>query len=165
MVTTPAPGTYINHFNIKASDGWFGNSEMRFRSYEISAWQFSPGANGTSWFLIGNKCDKGIYAQDNVVTSDGYDAVVSISPTVTRGAFQTCNGLQAQYAINITETDGGLLGDDDDYGWRIYAGSVYPNGAMYDPVVNSFYAETFPNGLNGPLDDGSRTAYLRIIIY
>jgi hypothetical protein len=165
VVTGPAPGTYINHFNIKATDGWFGNSEMRFHSFAISAWQFQPGMNGTSWFLIGNKCDKGTYSQDNVVTSDGYDAVVSISPTVTRGLILSCAGLTAQYAIWITESDGGLLGDDDDYGWRIYAGSVYPNGAMYDPVVNSFYAETFPNGLFGPLDDAHRTAYLRIIVY
>ena len=163
--TTPAPGTYINHFNIKADDGWFGNSEMRFRSYAIAGWQFQQGLNGTSWYLFGHLCDKGIYSQDGVVTSDGYDGLFSISPTVTRGSFLSCDGLAAQYAIHITEQDGDLNGNDDDYGWRIYAAGYYPSGTMYDPVVNSFYAETFPNGLYGPLDDAHRTAYLRIIAY
>jgi len=165
VVTQPPPGTYINHFNIKADDGWFGNSEMRFRSYAISAWQFQPGPNGTSWYLFGNLCDKGVYSQDGVVTSVGYDGLYLISPTVTRGSIQTCNGLVAQYAIHITEVDGDLNGNDDDYGWRIYAAGNYPSGTMYDPVVNSFYAETFPNGLFGPLDDAHRTAYLRVIVY
>jgi hypothetical protein len=161
-----APGTYINHFNIKASDGWFGNSEMRFYSFAEVGWQFQPGANGTSWFLIANhECAKGTYSQDGVVTSDGYDGLFSISPTVTRGSVLSCDGLTAQYAIHIMEADGGLNGAADDYGWRIYAAGGYPSGAMYDPYVNSFYAETFPNGLQGPLDDASRTAYLRIIVY
>jgi len=95
----------------------------------------------------------------------GYDGLYLISPTVTRGSIQTCNGLVAQYAIHITEVDGDLNGNDDDYGWRIYAAGNYPSGTMYDPVVNSFYAETFPNGLFGPLDDAHRTAYLRVIVY
>lgn len=164
-VGAPAPGVYINHFNIKADDGWFGNSEMRFRSYAIAGWEFQPGPNGTSWYPFGHQCDKGIYSQDGVVTSDGYDGLFSISPTVTRGSFLSCDGLAAQYAIHITESDGDLNGNDDDYGWRIYAAGNYPSGTMYDPVVNSFYAETFPNGLFGPLDDASRTAYLRIIVY
>jgi len=163
-VQTP-PGTYINHFNIKADDGWFGNSEMRFRSYAISAWQFQQGPNGTSWYLFGNLCDKGVYSQDGIVTSVGYDGLYLISPTVTRGSIQTCNGLVAQYAIHITEVDGDLNGNDDDYGWRIYAAGNYPSGTMYDPYVNSFYAETFPNGIYGLLDDAHRTAYLRIIVY
>jgi len=46
-----------------------------------------------------------------------------------------------------------------------FLGGYYPSGAMYDPYVNSFYAETFPNGQFGPLDDAHRTAYLRIIVY
>ncbi len=166
VITSPAPGTYINHFNIKQDDGWFGNSEMRFYSFAEVGWQFQQGNNGTSWFLIAShECAKGTYSQDGVVTSDGYDGLFSISPTVTRGSFLSCDGLQAQYAIHIMEADGGLNGAADDYGWRIYAAGGYPSGAMYDPVVNSFYAETFPNGLFGPLDDAHRTAYLRIIVY
>jgi len=163
----PAPGTYINHFNIKQDDGWFGNSEMRFYSFAEVGWEFHQGLNGTSWFLIANhECAKGTYSQDGVDTSGGYDGLFPISPTVTRGSgILTCDGLQAQYAIHIMEADGGLNGDDDDYGWRIYAGGGYPSGAMYDPVVNSFYVETFPNGLYLPLDDGHRSAYLRIIVY
>jgi hypothetical protein len=164
--TTPAPGTYINHFNIKQDDGWFGNSEMRFYSFAEVGGQFQPGANGTSWFLITtHSCAEGTYSQDGVVTSDGYDGLFLISPTVKRGSVLTCDGLQASYAIHIMEADGGLNGAADDYGWRIYAGVSYPYGAMYDPVVNSFYVETFPNGLQGPLDDAHRSAYLRIIVY
>jgi hypothetical protein len=163
---SPAPGTYINHFNIKQDDGWFGNSEMRFYSFAEVGGQFQPGANGTSWFFIAtHSCAEGTYAQDGVVTSDGYDGLFLISPTVKRGSVLTCDGLQASYAIHIMEADGGLNGAADDYGWRIYAGVSYPYGAMYDPVVNSFYVETFPNGLQGPLDDAHRSAYLRIIVY
>jgi hypothetical protein len=163
---SPAPGTYINHFNIKQDDGWFGNSEMRFYSFAEVGGQFHQGLNGTSWFFITtHSCAKGTYSQDGVVTSDGYDGLFPISPTVTRTSGLTCDGLQASYAIHIMEDDGGLNGDDDDYGWRIYAGVSYPYGAMYDPVVNSFYVETFPNGEQGPLDDAHRSAYLRIIVY
>lgn len=72
--------------------------------------------------------------------------------------------MPAQYAINIWEIDGGL-NNDDDYGWRIWAGGNYPSGALYDPYVNSFYANTFPNGEFGALTDDARTAYLRIIVY
>lgn len=161
-----APGTYINHFNIKQDDGWFGNSEMRFHSSAVVGWQFEQGQNGTSWFLISqHSCPKGTYSQDGVDTSAGYDGLFLISPTVTRGSFLTCNGFQAQYAIQIIEDDGGLNGEDDDFGWRIYAAGYYPSGAMYDPYVNSFYKETFPNGQFGPLNDADRSAYLRIIVY
>jgi hypothetical protein len=162
----PAPGTYINHFNIKQDDGWFGNSEMRFYSFALVGWEFHQLNNGT-WFPISqHSCPKGTYWQDGVVTSSGYDGLFPISPTVTRSTFVlTCDGLQAQYAIHIMEDDGGLNFDDDDFGWRIYANGYYPSGAMYDPYVNSFYKETFPNGLFGALDDPSRSAYLRIIVY
>lgn len=89
----PAPGTYINHFNIKADDGWFGGGqEMQFRSFAISAWQFVGGSGG-SWFLIGNKCDKRTYYQNGVNTSQGYDGLFSISPTVTKFAPLSCAGI------------------------------------------------------------------------
>lgn len=161
-----APGTYINHFNIKQDDGWFGSSEMRFHSFAKVGWQFEPARNGTSWVMISqHSCPKGTYSKDGVDTSAGYDGLFLISPTVTRGSFLTCNGFQAQYAIQIIEDDGGLNGEDDDFGWRIYAAGYYPSGAMYDPYVNSFYKETFPNGEFGPLNDADRSAYLRIIVY
>jgi hypothetical protein len=155
-----APGTYINHFNIKADDGLFGSSEMRFFSYAVAGWQFVDGNNGTSHFLVANHiCDKGLYSRDGVDNSGGYDGLWMISPTVTRNSFLSCDGVQAQYAIHIVEVDGDLNGNNDDYGWRFYAAGGYPSGALYDPYVNSFYAETFPP------NDYTRTAYLRIEIH
>jgi hypothetical protein len=158
--TTPAPGTYINHFNIKADDGWFGSEEMRFRSWALAGhWLFQQSRNGDSYALIADYlCDKGTYSQDGVNQSQGYDGLFLISPTVYRGSFLTCSGYPATYAIHIVEVDGDLNGNDDDYGWRIYAPGGYPAGAMYD-YVYSYYGNTYP------AFEANRSAYLRITIY
>jgi len=104
----------------------------------------------------------GTYAQDGVVEDQGYDGLFLISPTVYRGLYLTCNGRPAFYAINIIEDDGGLLGDDDDYGWRFYFNAAYPAGATYDTVY-SYYGNTYPFHYDDPAFN--RVAYLRITIY
>ena len=155
--TTTAPGTYITHFNIKVDDGWFGGSEMVFYSSAIAGhWLFVESRNGGTYALHADYlCDKGAYGQNGVVTSEGYDGLFLISPTVTTGSFLTCEGHPATYAIHIMESDGGLLFGDDDFGWRIYGPGGYPAGAMRD-FVYSYYKETYP------AFDYNRSAYLRI---
>lgn len=158
--TTTAPGTYITHFNIKVSDGLFGDSEMVFESRALAGhWLFVESRNGGTYALIADyMCDKGTYGQDGVNTSQGYDGLFMISPTVYKGSFLTCNGFPAVYAVHIMESDGGLLFGDDDFGWRIYSPGGYPAGATYD-LVYSYYKETYP------AFDANRSAYLRITIY
>jgi hypothetical protein len=157
--TSTLPGTYITHFNIKASDGWFGSSEMVFYGKAIAGnFRFVRGSSGTNYLVADYLCDKGIYAQSGVNTSQGYDGLFMISPTVVKGAFVTCNGYSALYAVHIMESDGGVYGNDDDYGWRIYAPGYYPSGTTYD-VVYSYYNETYP------VSEDNRSAYLRISIY
>jgi hypothetical protein len=157
-MSTP-PGTYITHFNIKATDGWFGSSEMVFYGKAIAGnFRFVPGSAGTNYLVADYLCDKGVYAQSGVNTSQGYDGLFPISPTVVKGAFLTCSGYSARYAVHIMESDGGLYGKDDDYGWRIYAPGYYPGGTTYD-VVYSYYNETYP------VSDDNRSAYLKISIY
>jgi hypothetical protein len=157
VVTSTPPGTYITHFNIQASDGWFGQEEMRFQSYAVAGHaQFVQFANG-SWHLIADYlCDKGLYSQDAVNQYQGYYGPYSISPTVTRGSFLLCSGFSAVYAVHMYEVDGDI-GQNDDYGWRFWAAGGYPNGATYD-VVYSFYANTFP------MEDANKSAYFRITI-
>lgn len=163
---TPAPGTYINHFNIQEGDGWFGDSEMQFRSFAIVGYQgFVQGnyEHPDNWFIVSNSmCPMGTYAQNGVVEDQGYDGLYSISPSVRCGTYLTCNGQPAIYAINMVEIDGGIMGDDDDYGWRIYAAGGYPSGTTYDTVY-SYYGNTFPYDPGNPAFN--RVAYMRITIY
>ncbi len=160
----PAPGTYINHFNIQEGDGWFGDSEMRFHSYAIAGFrEFVPNNNGDGYILIADDiCPVGTYARDGVVEDQGYDGLFPISPTVYRGLYLTCHGRPAFYAINMVEDDGGLMQPDDDYGWRFYTYGGYPAGATYDTVY-SYYGNTFP--FHGDDPAFNRVAYLRITIY
>jgi|GEM_PF-2329698 len=156
--STLPPGTYITHFNIQASDGWFGDTEeMRFQSYAIGGhWWFEQFPNG-SWHLFSDTlCDKGLYAQDGVEQYVGYYGPYLISPTVTRGSILSCNGYPAVYAVHMYEVDGDV-GQNDDYGWRIYGPGYYPSGTTYD-VVYSFYANTFPP------EDANKSAYFRITV-
>jgi hypothetical protein len=156
--TTPVPGTYITHFNIQASDGWFGQEEMRFQSVALAGhWEFVRYANGSNHLIADYSCDKGLYSQDAVNQYQGYYGPYSISPTVTKGSALSCNGFPAVYAVHMYEVDGDI-GQNDDYGWRISARGDYPSGAMYD-VVNSFYANTLP------MEDANKSAYFRIAIY
>ena len=156
--TTPAPGTYITHFNIQASDGWFGQEEMRFQSYAIAGhWDFVQFANGSYHLIADYLCDKGLYSQDAVNQYQGYYGPYLISPTVSKGAFLTCNGYPATYAVHMYEVDGDI-GQNDDYGWRFYAAGYYPSGTTYD-VVYSFYANTFPQ------ENANLSAYFRLAIY
>lgn len=159
----PPRGTYINHFNIQEGDGWFGDSEMQFRSVALAGHlEFVQGLNLDNYFLIADyKCPLGTYAQNGVVEDQGYDGLYLLSPTVYSGSYLTCNGYPATYAINIFEMDGGLLADDDDYGWRIYAAGYYPVGATYNTVY-SYYGNTFPFHDYDPAYN--RVAYLRITI-
>jgi hypothetical protein len=155
--TTLAPGTYITHFNIQASDGWFGSEEMRFQSYAVAGnWHFVQFPNG-SWHLISDYiCDKGLYSQDGVNQYQGYYGPYSISPTVVKNSFLSCNGYPAVYAVHMYEVDGDI-GSDDDYGWRFWAAGGYPGGATYD-VVYTYYANTFPQ------ENANTSAYFRITI-
>jgi len=155
--TTLAPGTYITHFNIQASDGWFGSEEMRFQSYAVAGnWHFVQFPNG-SWRLISDYiCDKGLYSQDGVSQYQGYYGPYSISPTVVKNSFLSCNGYPAVYAIHMYEVDGDI-GSDDDYGWRFWAAGYYPSGATYN-VVYTYYANTFPQ------ENANTSAYFRITI-
>jgi hypothetical protein len=156
---TVAPGTYITHFNIKVSDGWFGGSEIVFHSWALAGHVvFVPGSGGTNFLIADHSCPKGDYAQTGVATSQGYDGLVMLSPTVYKGSFLTCDGLQAGYAVHLMESDGGFLGADDDFGWRFYYAGEYPAGTMYD-VVYSYYKETYP------AYDNNRSAYVRLSIY
>ena len=133
---------------------------MRFQSYVIAGhWWFEQFANG-SWHLFSDYiCEKGLYSQDAVNQYQGYYGPYSISPTVTRGSILSCNGYPAIYAVHMYEVDGDI-GQNDDYGWRMWAPPLggYPAGATYD-VVYSFYANTFPP------EDANKSAYFRIAIY
>jgi hypothetical protein len=153
-----APGTYITHFNIQASDGWFGDEEMRFYSWALAGHVVFANLGYQHNALIADyMCDKGMYSQDGVKQYLGYYGPYMISPTVTKGSFLTCNGYPAVYAVHIMEEDGGLLFNDDDYGWRIYAPTNYPWGATYD-IVYTYYANTYP------AENANRSAYFRITI-
>ena len=155
--TSSPPGTYNTHFNIQASDGWFGQEEMRFQSYAIAGhWWFEQFANGSYHLFSDYLCEKGLYSQDGVEQYVGYYGPYMISPTVTRGSVLSCNGYPAVYAVHMYEVDGDI-GQNDDYGWRIYAAGTYPSGTTYD-VVYSFYANTFPP------EDANKSAYFRITI-
>lgn len=152
-----SPGTYITHFNIQASDGWFGDEEMRFQSYAIAGhWWFEQFPNGSYHLFSDYSCEKGLYSQDGVKQYVGYYGPYLISPTVTRGSFLSCNGYPAIYAVHMYEVDGDI-GQNDDYGWRMYAAGYYPSGTTYD-VVYSFYANTFPP------EDANKSAYFRITV-
>jgi hypothetical protein len=156
--TSTGPGTYITHFNIQASDGWFGDQEeMRFQSYAVAGnWHIEQFPNG-SWHLIADYiCEKGLYTQDGVNRTQGYYGPYLISPTVVKNSFLTCNGYPAVYAIHIYEVDGDI-GQNDDYGWRFWAAGGYPSGATYDTVL-TYYANTFPP------EDANTSAYFRITI-
>lgn len=152
--TSSQPGTYITHFNIQASDGWFGDSEMRFQSWALAGHiVFLPPYNA---LVSDYQCDKGLYSQDGVKQYLGYYGPYMISPTVYKGSFLTCNGYPAVYAVHIMEIDGDI-GNNDDYGWRIWAPGQYPFGATYD-VVYTYYGNTYP------AENANTTAYFRITI-
>lgn len=158
--TTIAPGTYINHFNIQASDGWFGeSSEMRFISAALVNFQGFVGQMGQFIVTDGN-CPMGTYSQDGVSQYVGYYGLFSISPGNKANQYLYCsvNGIDrlAVYAIHIVENDGGLYFSGDDYGWRMYGPGNYPFGAMYN-TVERYYAATYSMG--------DLTAYLRIEIH
>ena len=154
-----APGTYITHFNIKVSDGWFGGSEIVFHSWALAGnVVFVHGNGGTNFLVADHMCPKGDYGQSGVNTSQGYYGPYMLSPTVYKGSFLTCDGLQAGYAVHLMESDGGALGADDDFGWRFYYAGAYPAGTMYD-IVYSYYKETYP------AYDDTRSAYVRLSIY
>lgn len=155
--TAPPPGTYITHFNIQASDGWFGDSEMRFYSFALAGHVVFVNLGYQHNALIADySCDKGMYSQDGVKQYLGYYGPYMISPTVTKGSFLTCNGIQAAYAVHMIEVDGDI-GNNDDYGWRIWGLGEYPSGATYD-VVQTYYGNTYP------AEPGNTTAYFRITI-
>lgn len=160
----PPGGTYINYFNIQEGDGWFGQSEMEFHSVALAGhWQFVQGTNGDNWFLIADyKCPLGSYKQGGVEEDQGYEGLFLLGPTPHSGSFLTCNGYPATYSIHMIENDGGILGGDDDYGWRIYSAGGYPTGATYNTVY-SYYGNTFPFHSWDPRFN--RVAYLRITIY
>jgi hypothetical protein len=155
-VSTP-PGTYITHFNIQASDGWFGDSEMRFYSWALAGHiEFLNLGYQHTALVADYTCDKGMYSQDGVKQYLGYYGPYMISPTVTKGSFLSCNGYQAVYAVHIMEIDGDI-GNNDDYGWRIWAPGGYPWGATYD-VVYTYYGNTYP------AENANTTGYFRITI-
>ena len=159
----PTPGVYINHFNIQEGDGWFGDSEMQFRSYAVSGYRgFLDGADGRqNWLLSDPTCALGTYYQNGVQEDLGYYGAFLISPGVTYLPGLSCNGKLSSYAINIVEIDGGLNLDDDNYGYRFYsrlATDPYPFGATMG-VVFSFYEKT--SGWDVGYPTGTRTAYLR----
>jgi hypothetical protein len=157
--TTPPPGTYITHFNIQASDGWFGDEEMRFYAWALAGHIVFPYLGYQHYGMIADQaCPVGTYSQDAVKQYVGYYGPYLISPSVTRGAFLSCNGYPAVYAVHMMEEDGGLLFNDDDYGWRIWVPTLgYPWGAAYD-VVQTYYGNTYP------AENANTTAYFRITI-
>jgi hypothetical protein len=151
------PGTYITHFNIQASDGWFGDSEMRFQSFALAGHIAFLNLGYQHTALVSDyQCDKGVYSQDGVKQYLGYFGPYMISPTVYKGSFLTCNGYPAVYAVHIMEIDGDI-GNNDDYGWRIWAPGQYPWGSTYD-VIYRYYGNTYP------AEDANTTAYFRIAI-
>lgn len=155
--TSSPPGTYITHFNIQASDGWFGDSEMRFQSWALAGHIAFLNLGYQHNVLVSDyQCDKGLYSQDGVKQYVGYYGPYMISPTVYKGSFLTCNGYPAVYAVHIMEIDGDI-GNNDDYGWRIWAPVQYPWGATYD-VVYTYYGNTYP------AENANTTAYFRITI-
>lgn len=152
----PAPGVYIDHFNIQEGDGWWGQSEMQFQSFAVVGYRGFVGPDPDNQFLVSDDiCPLGTYAQDGVEEDQGYYGLFFISPGVTAGTYLQCHSQPAVYAIHIVEIDGGLTGDNDDFGWRFYALGGYPFGATYN-TVQSYYANTWNQQL--------RTAYLRITI-
>ncbi|HEX2692420.1 MAG TPA: hypothetical protein VHL12_00080 [Gemmatimonadaceae bacterium] len=155
--TSSPPGTYITHFNIQASDGWFGDSEMRFQSWALAGHIVFLNLGYQHTALVSDyQCDKGLYSQDGVKQYLGYYGPYMISPSVYKGSFLTCNGYPAVYAVHIMEIDGDI-GSNDDYGWRIWAPGQYPWGATYD-VVYTYYGNTYP------AENANTTAYFRITI-
>jgi hypothetical protein len=155
--TSSLPGTYITHFNIQASDGWFGDSEMRFQSWALAGHIAFLNLGYQHNALVSDyQCDKGLYSQDGVKQYLGYYGPYMISPTVSKGSFLSCNGYPAVYAVHIMEVDGDI-GSNDDYGWRIWAAGQYPWGSIYD-VVYRYYGNTYP------AENANTTAYFRIAI-
>jgi hypothetical protein len=155
--TSGQPGTYITHFNIQASDGWFGDSEMRFQSWALAGHIAFLNLGYQHNALVSDyQCDKGLYSQDGVKQYLGYYGPYLISPTVSKGSFLSCNGYPAVYAVHIMEIDGDI-GSNDDYGWRIWAPGQYPWGSTYD-VVYRYYGNTYP------AENANTTAYFRLAI-
>ena len=155
--TVDPPGTYITHFNIQASDGWFGDSEMRFYASALAGHvEFLHLGYQHNVLVADYICDVGTYARDGVKQYLGYYGPYMLSPTVTSGSFLSCSGYPAAYAVHIVEIDGDI-GNDDDYGWRIWGPGQYPAGAIYDQVV-TYYGNTYP------AENANTAAYFRITI-
>lgn len=150
--STLLTGVYMNHFNIQEGDGWFGDSEMRFNG--TVNWGV-PTFTGKFTIWSGGFCDLGTYAQNGVKEDRGYDGLFFVnSGTVTYPV--GCPGTSdfGYYGLQIWESDGGLNGEDDNFGYRFYYPGGFPYGAVTG-VVQQHYMNTV---------ELPRTAYVRMVV-
>lgn len=119
----PSPGVYITHFNIQEGDGWFGSLEVQFHSQAVSGIYPPHSAfNPYDVWIFDQACSKGTFAPSFSPNEDqGYDGLWMLSPGITNVNSVSCSAPgQYYYAVNIVEIDGGLNGDNDDFGYRFF---------------------------------------------
>ena len=145
-------GLYINHFNIQIGDGWFGHSEMRFYAVAVVLPIYDWVGAYDQFPIFEATCLLGTHFVDGVEEDDGYDQLRFFAPVTTLGPY-SCNNQQAILGIQIVEDDGGLNGNDDEFGWRFFTGPLYPGAAAMNTVM-SFYENTW---------GGTRSAYFRVV--
>lgn len=119
----PAPGVYVTHFNIQEGDGWFGSLEIQFHSQAVSG-IYPPNSafNPYPVWIFNYACSEGnFYPSFSPNEDQGYSGLWMISPGVTNVSSVSCSTpAQYYYAINIVEIDGGLNGNNDDFGYRFF---------------------------------------------
>lgn len=166
QLATLATGVYIQHLNIQEGDGWFGTIEPQFQSYSVGTVLQWYGDHG-QFPIFEYACNIGNFSPYWDVSEDkGYEigGPWLLSSGVSSLGTTTCNGNPGTYAIRIIEVDGGLNGNNDEYGWRFYIAGALPFGAM--PGVDvSYYKNTWPQYFEGSgYHSHPRSAYLRIIL-
>lgn len=124
--STLSPGVYLTQFQSPRGDGWGGSLEMEFRSYAVNYPIYYDYFAG--YWLVGSSCPKGTGLSTWQSGENYTNQRLLVSPNTYIGAV-SCATTGAVYELYMWEMDGGLNGNNDDFGMRFFAAGTTPFGA------------------------------------
>jgi hypothetical protein len=124
------PGIYMTQFDSHRGDGWFGSLEVQWHSFGFDG---GPTFYGDFWVI--STCPKGSIHL-TIDESNNTGRLILLSPgIVDQNVFPqvSCSGFGG-YMVEIVEIDGGLNGNNDDFGRRFFRSFIPPNDPFSVPM-------------------------------
>lgn len=149
-----APGVYLTQFKSLRDDGWGGSVEMEFYA---NGWEGAVLYLGSGAWFYDSSCNKSV-GTDTYSPNQLYTNLSLLIAGGISNVQATACGYQYSprgFELRVVESDGGLNGNNDDFGRRFFYGGSIPFGAQMN-VLGDYYS------LGGTPSDGELSVKVKL---